>query len=122
MAAPEDFDMAIEASHRALDEIARGIPAPSSICSASARMPRSRTPSAHQPAVVPRSKRPDGERHRTTATAVRSSFENLAKCVTADLAYLLEVERFETKVGGSNEVTVVALRVTSVFRPEDSRW
>jgi ketosteroid isomerase-like protein len=42
--------------------------------------------------------------------------------VTTDLAYVLEVERFEAKVGGSEEVTPVALRTTSVFRPEGGDW
>jgi ketosteroid isomerase-like protein len=49
-------------------------------------------------------------------------FENIAKCVTAELGYMLEIERFEAKVAGSDEVTPVALRVTSVFRPEDGTW
>ena len=49
-------------------------------------------------------------------------FDTIAKCVTAELAYLLEVERFEAKVGGSLEVTPVSLRVTSIFRPEDGAW
>lgn len=48
-------------------------------------------------------------------------FDTIAKCVTAELACLLEVERFEAKVGGSLEVTPVSLRVTSIFRPEDRR-
>jgi ketosteroid isomerase-like protein len=41
---------------------------------------------------------------------------------TADLAYILEIERFEAKVGGSEEVTPVALRVTSIFRREGDTW
>ena len=49
-------------------------------------------------------------------------FETFAKCVTADLAYIVEIEQFEAKVGGSEEVTPVALRVTSIFRLEDGGW
>jgi len=49
-------------------------------------------------------------------------FENFAKCVTAELAYILERERFEAKVAGSEEMVPVALRVTSVFRPEEGKW
>ena len=49
-------------------------------------------------------------------------FEQVAKFETPDLAYLVEVERFKAKVGGSEEVIPVALRVTSVFRPEDDSW
>ena len=49
-------------------------------------------------------------------------FENFAKYVTAELAYMLEIERFEAKVAGGREVTPVALRVTSIFRPEEGAW
>jgi len=37
-------------------------------------------------------------------------------------AYILEIERFEAKAGGSEDLTPVALRVTSVFRREDEAW
>jgi ketosteroid isomerase-like protein len=39
-----------------------------------------------------------------------------------DLAYIVELERFETKVGGADEITPVALRVTSIFRRESGEW
>jgi len=51
-----------------------------------------------------------------------AGFENIAKCVTPELAYLVEVERLRSKVGGRSEVALLALRVTCVFRPEDGRW
>jgi ketosteroid isomerase-like protein len=34
----------------------------------------------------------------------------------------VEVERFRAKVGGREELAPVALRVTSIFRPEDGIW
>ena len=49
-------------------------------------------------------------------------FETQAKLVTPELAYLVEVESFRAKVGGSDEFSPVGLRVTSVFRPEDGTW
>jgi ketosteroid isomerase-like protein len=49
-------------------------------------------------------------------------FDHVAKRVTPDLAYTVEVERFEVKVGGSDEITPVALRCTTVYRPEDGAW
>jgi ketosteroid isomerase-like protein len=49
-------------------------------------------------------------------------FENVAKCVTSDLAYLVEVEQLRSKVGGRSDVTPLALRATSIFRPEDGLW
>jgi alkylation response protein AidB-like acyl-CoA dehydrogenase len=38
------------------------------------------------------------------------------------LAYIVEVERYQVKVGGREDVAPVALRVTSVFRREDAVW
>ncbi|TKB30501.1 MAG: DUF4440 domain-containing protein, partial [Mesorhizobium sp.] len=51
-----------------------------------------------------------------------TGFENMAKCVTSELAYIVEVERLRSKVGGRSHVTPLALRATSVFRPEDGLW
>ena len=51
-----------------------------------------------------------------------SGFETLARYATPDLAYLVEVERFEAKVGGGEKLASGALRVTSVLRPEDGAW
>jgi ketosteroid isomerase-like protein len=48
-----------------------------------------------------------------------TSFEILAKYVTPELAYVVEVERFKAKVGGKEDITPFALRATMVFRPED---
>ena len=49
-------------------------------------------------------------------------FETVSKHVTSDLAYLVQVERCRAKVGGRAEATPVALRVTSIFRPEEGIW
>ena len=49
-------------------------------------------------------------------------FENVVKYVTPELAYIVEVERFKAKMGGSEEVSSVALRVTSILRPEHGTW
>ena len=51
-----------------------------------------------------------------------TGFENVATCVTSDLAYLVEVEQLRSKVGGRSDLTPLALRATSIFRPEDGRW
>lgn len=51
-----------------------------------------------------------------------TGFETVAKCVTSDLAYIVEVERLRSKVGGQADVVPLALRVTSIFRPEDGAW
>ena len=51
-----------------------------------------------------------------------TGFENVAKYITPELAYIVEIERFRTKIAGSEEVSPVALRTTSVLRPEDGTW
>ncbi len=49
-------------------------------------------------------------------------FDRISEYATPDLAYVVEMERIEAKIGGSSERTPVTLRVTTVFRPEDGRW
>jgi len=49
-------------------------------------------------------------------------FEMVAKLVTPELAYLVEVERCHAKVGSNENLTPVSLRVTSIFRPENGDW
>ena len=50
------------------------------------------------------------------------SIETVAKLVTPDLAYTVELERFTARVAGAREAAPVTLRVTTVFRPEDGTW
>ena len=49
-------------------------------------------------------------------------FENIATFLTPELAYIVEVERFEVLVRGREEMSSVALRVTTVVRREDTDW
>jgi uncharacterized protein (TIGR02246 family) len=49
-------------------------------------------------------------------------YETVAKRVTGELAYVVEVERLEAKVHGGQEITPYALRVTMIFRPEGGVW
>ncbi len=51
-----------------------------------------------------------------------ASFEIVEKYVTPELAYLMRVERAKAKVGGSEDIAPIALRVTSIFRPEEGTW
>ncbi len=122
MTASEEFDRAIEASHRALDEIAKGDPA--AFLELFSQREDATLANPFGPPGRGRSQVEEAARraasHYSDGRAVE--FENFAKYVTADLGYILEIERFEAKVGGSEEVTPVALRVTSIFRPEDGTW
>ncbi len=49
-------------------------------------------------------------------------FDIVAKYVTPELAYMVWVERVKAKVGGRQDVAPSALRVTTIFRPEDGTW
>lgn len=49
-------------------------------------------------------------------------FERVSKYVTPELAYIVEIERYEAKVGGSEELTRVSLRCTTIFRREADGW
>lgn len=51
-----------------------------------------------------------------------TAFQSISKEVTPNLAYLVEVENYSTKVGGAEDLRPVALRVTSIFRREGSSW
>lgn len=51
-----------------------------------------------------------------------TGFEKVAMYVTPDLAYTVEVEHFEARIAGGDEVVPVALRTTSIFRAEDGTW
>jgi len=48
--------------------------------------------------------------------------EIVAKYVTAELAYVVEIERPKAKLGGREEITPWALRATMIFRPEEGTW
>ncbi|WP_136616707.1 MULTISPECIES: YybH family protein [Mesorhizobium] len=117
-----DFDQAVEKYHLALDEFMKGNPAPAKKLYSQrddVTLGNPFGPFAHGWKQV-------AERLEQAASNYRdgdaTGFENIAKCVTSELAYLVEVERLRSKVGGRSDVTPLALRVTSVFRPEDGLW
>jgi len=51
-----------------------------------------------------------------------SDFDTLSKHVAGGLAYLVEVERLRSKVGGRDDLVPVELRVTTIFRREADGW
>jgi ketosteroid isomerase-like protein len=47
----------------------------------------------------------------------------VAKHVTAELAYVVQIERAEARIGAREEITPLAVRATMIFRPEeDGEW
>lgn len=49
-------------------------------------------------------------------------FENVSTVIGSDLAYSVEIESYRARVGGSEEITPVAVRVTTIFRREEDTW
>jgi len=48
--------------------------------------------------------------------------EIVSKYVTPELAYVVSLVRERAKVGGSEDITPIALRTTMILRPEDGTW
>lgn len=58
------------------------------------------------------------------ATAVDGTmmFEEVTRFATSDLAYIVGFERAQVRRPGSDQTVALALRVTTVFRREESGW
>jgi ketosteroid isomerase-like protein len=48
--------------------------------------------------------------------------EVVSKYATPELAYVVQIERAEAKIGSRDEITPYAVRATRIFRPEDGEW
>jgi ketosteroid isomerase-like protein len=48
--------------------------------------------------------------------------EIVAKYVTPELAYVVQLERAKAKVGAREDIAPIATRATMIFRPEDGTW
>ena len=51
-----------------------------------------------------------------------TGFETIERLVTPDLAYTLEIERYVAKLGGSSDLSDIALRVSCLYRLEGGVW
>ena len=49
-------------------------------------------------------------------------FERISEFANETLGFIIEIERYRSKVGGSESLTPLALRVTTIFRREDNGW
>ena len=120
--AVDDVEAVIERYHRALGEFFRGDPGPA--LELFSRREDVTLGNPFGPFV--RGWAQVSETAARAATHYRDGvavgFERVATYLTGDLACFVEVERYRVKVGGSEEVTPVAVRVTSVVRREDDGW
>jgi ketosteroid isomerase-like protein len=122
MAAVDDVDELIEQYQLALGEFVKGNPEP-----AKKLWSHREDVSLANPLGPPvRGWKQVAETMERAASNFRdgdaSSFENVAKYVTPELAYVVWLERVKAKVGGREGIAPSALRATMIFRPEDGVW
>ena len=117
-----NFDLAVEQYHAALDEVGRGNPAPMKKL-----LSRRDDVTLANPLGPP--VRGWSEVEQTMDRAISqlsggepNQFERISGHAGTDLAYLVEIERNRMKLGGSDTMSSVSLRVTTVFRLEDGQW
>jgi ketosteroid isomerase-like protein len=122
MAAADDVDELIEQFHLASDEFLKGNPEP--VNKLWSRREDVTLANPFGPPVRGWDEVAKVTEH--AASQVRDgelvSVEIVAKHVTAELAYVVEIERPKAKIGGSEDITPFALRVTMIFRPEEGTW
>jgi ketosteroid isomerase-like protein len=122
MAASGDLDAAIERYHQSADEIVKGN-----------AEPMKETFSQEDDVTLANPWGPFGRgwqevkaKLEHAATNYRdgraTGFESVARYESSDLACIAEIERFEAKVGGAEDMTSIAIRVTSVLRREPGGW
>jgi ketosteroid isomerase-like protein len=52
----------------------------------------------------------------------KQQIETISLVETAQMAYSVEIERSQARIGNSSEVRPLALRVTTIFRLENGEW
>jgi ketosteroid isomerase-like protein len=117
-----DFDRVLEQNHLALDAFAKGDSDP-----LERLWSRRADVSLGNPfGPFVRGFEQVAETMKRAATYYRDGkaigFDLIAREVTPELAYLVEVERFTAKMGGREDLAPVSLRVTSIFSREDGAW
>jgi ketosteroid isomerase-like protein len=122
MAAADDVDELIEQFHLASDEFLKGNPEP--VNKLWSRRDDVTLANPYGPPVRGWDEVAKVTEH--AAAQVRDgqlvSVEIVAKHVSPELAYVVETEHPEAKIGGNEDITPFALRVTMIFRPEDGGW
>ena len=120
--AASELDQFVEQYHDALDEFFRGNPKPAKMLYSHLEDASLANPFGP---VATGWKRVAETMERAASNyrdGEATEFETLARYVTPDLAYIVEIERFKAKIGGKEEFALGALRVTTIFRREGGRW
>ena len=122
VAALDDVDELIEQYFRAQRESLRGNPEP--VKNLFSRREDVTIANPYGPPVRGRDEVAKSVEH---AASLRSDgefvgWQIVAKYVSAELAYVVEIERAEAKIGAREDITPYAVRATMIFRPEDGEW
>src|SRR6266705_179344 len=114
-----DFDEVVEHYQRAIGEFAKGNPEPNKLVFSH----REDVTLAYHLGPAVRGWEQVAATLERAASVIRegevTGFDIVAKYVTPELAYIVWVERVKAKLGGRQEIVPFALRVTTIFRPED---
>jgi|SRR5215203_4144108 len=130
MSAVDDVDELIERLRLAVDEFLKGNPKPTQeLFSHREDVTLANPLGPAAPGIGPVARGWDevSKTQEHAASLVRDGesvgFEIVARCVTAELAYVVWIERLKAKVGGGEDISPIAQRATMVFRPEaDGEW
>jgi ketosteroid isomerase-like protein len=122
MAPVDDLDQVLERWHLAQDEFVKGNPEPVKKMWSHGEDVSVANP--YGPPVRGWDKVSEVVEHAASLrrAGAATGFEVVAKYTTAELAYVVQIERAESKVGEREEITPYAVRATMIFRPEDGLW
>jgi ketosteroid isomerase-like protein len=122
VSAVEDFDEVVEQYHLAIGEFMNGNPEPAKKLFSH----RDDVTLANPRGEVARGWDQVAEAMERAAGSRRDGevvgFEIVAKLVTPEFAYVVEVERLKGKFGGREDLAPYDLRATMIFRPEEGVW
>ena len=119
---PSDFADTVEAYRQALVPFLNGDPRP-----AMAFFSRRDDVTLANPLGPPRRGLADIEKAIAEAAAQLSDgtmrgVEEVSRYSTAELGYVVQIERTEARLAGSEDMTPLALRATLIFRREEDTW
>jgi ketosteroid isomerase-like protein len=121
MAVP-DFDQIIEQQHIAIDAFARGDDKPLAALWSGADDVTLGNPFGPFVRGFPQVAETMEAAAAHYGEGKASGFDLVAKHVGDNVAYLVEVERLNSKMEGHDDLAPVSLRCTSIFRREDGNW
>jgi ketosteroid isomerase-like protein len=121
-AGPSDFDGAIEAFRQALAPYVKGDARRATELFSrrdDVTLANPIRPALRGPAEVVKAA---GEGAALLRDGSPPRFEEVSRYSTADLGYVVQIERTQVRLAGSDEMSRIALRVTMIFRREGDTW